>query len=59
MGWVVMATVVAVAGASVAAASFFGDKRAGGTLAAIEAAMLATCFRKAFAMRRAVPGGNV
>lgn len=45
-----------VAGASVAAASFFGGRRAGGALAAAEATVLACQVRKAVAMRRVETG---
>eukprot|EP00752_Nemacystus_decipiens_P002264 g2145.t1 len=55
MGWVLMATAITVAGVSVAAASFYGGKRAGGALAATEALVLADRFRQAFAMRHALP----
>ncbi|CAB1097530.1 unnamed protein product [Ectocarpus sp. CCAP 1310/34] len=51
-GWLIMAATVTVAGASVAAASFFGGKRAGGALAATEALILTSRFRKALAVRR-------
>lgn len=53
-----MATTVTIAGASVAAASFYGGKRAGGALAATEAVVLATRFRKAVTMRRVSSGGG-
>lgn len=55
-GWLLMATAVTVAGVSVAAASCFGGKRAGGALAAAEATVLACRVRKALAMRRVGPG---
>ena len=54
-----MATTVTIAGATVAAASFYGGKRAGGALAATEAAVLASRFRKAFAMRRVNSGEKI
>eukprot|EP00903_Cladosiphon_okamuranus_P010228 g9687.t1 len=52
-GWLMMTATIAVAGASIAAAAFYGGKRAGGALAATEAVVLASRFRKAVAMRRA------
>eukprot|EP00903_Cladosiphon_okamuranus_P017623 g16233.t1 len=58
IGWVLMATTVTVAGASVAAVSFLGGKRAGGALAATEAVLLASRFHKAAAMRRTMAGST-
>lgn len=55
MGWVLMATTITIAGASVAATSFLGGKRAGGALAATEALVLGSRFREAVAMRRVWP----
>ncbi len=47
-----MATAVTLAGASVAAATFLGGKRAGGALAATEVAFLGYRTRTAVALRR-------
>lgn len=47
IGWVFMMATLGLAGASVATAMFFGGKKAGGTLAAVEAAVLAHRVRKA------------
>ena len=52
MGWVMMATAVAVGGASVVAAAFFGGKRIGGALAATEVAVLGYRLRKTLATKR-------
>ena len=55
-GWLMMAATLTVAGASVAAASFYGGKRAGGVVAATEAVVLASRVRKAIVMRRVETG---
>eukprot|EP00752_Nemacystus_decipiens_P016793 g15030.t1 len=55
-GWLMMAATLTAAGASVAAASFFGGKRAGGALAVTEATVLACRIRKAIAMRQVEAG---
>lgn len=46
-----MAMVVAVAGASVAAATFFGGRRTGGALAVTEVVFFAHRVREALAIR--------
>lgn len=59
VGWLLMATTVAVAWGSVSAMFSFGGKRAGGALAAAEATVLADRVRKALAMRRVKTGRRV
>ncbi len=56
MGWVLMATTFTLAGATVAAATFYGGKRAGGALAATEVVLLTHRFQKAVSMARVGSG---
>lgn len=51
VGWLLMATAATLAGASVAAATFLGGKRAGGALAATEVAALGYRIHTIVAMR--------